>query len=209
MKYRHTKDNRVMEVIKEDTDRKTYLIKFEDGTSTTIAHSTFKRWWKPIDEDDEYVAEIMEQKKQLGIECPPIESIQIVSDDRCEDGRTYAEIGKEIAEQAKAKAEKAKKVKAEKVAYSEDTVAADIIRAASLYVTPKSKHDLVLKDDDKNMLAVVYVGKKSLTFYFNGEDIKEKLIAGGAEIVESSEKFDYYSKIDINTLISVLPMLTA
>lgn len=207
MKYRHTKDNRVMEVIKEDTDRKTYLIKFEDGTSTTIAYSTFKRWWKPIDEE--------EKIEQHLVPMPGAEKLAELKkeyshdEDTCADGRTYAEIGKEIAEQAKAKAEKTKKVKAEKVAYSEDTVAADIIRAASLYVTPKSKHDLVLKDDDKNMLAVVYVGKKSLTFYFNGEDIKEKLIAGGAEIVESSEKFDYYSKIDINTLISVLPMLTA
>lgn len=206
MKYRHTKDNRVMEVIKEDTDRKTYLIKFEDGTSTTIAHSTFKRWWKPIEE---------EKVEQHLVPMPGAEKLAEFKkeyshdEDNAGDDTPLAEVGKEIVEQAKEKASKAKKAKVELVAISEDDVAATIIKEASLHVTSKSKHDLVLKNDDKQMLAVVYVGKKSLTFYFNGEDIKEKLIAGGAEIVESSEKFDYYSKIDINTLISVLPMLTA
>lgn len=206
MKYRHTKDNRVMEVIKEDTDRKTYLIKFEDGTSTTIAYSTFKRWWKPIEE---------EKVERHLVPMPGAEKLAELKkeyshdENTCADGRTYAEIGKEIAEQAKAKAEKVKKVKAETVAISEDAIAAEANKAGFIAV-PKSKHDLLLKNQSlKNTLAVVYVGKKSLTFYFNGEDIKEKLIAGGAEIVESSEKFDYYSKIDINTLILVLPMLTA
>lgn len=30
--------------------------------------------------DDEYVAEVMEQKKELGIECPPIEKVEIVKE---------------------------------------------------------------------------------------------------------------------------------
>lgn len=153
MKYQNIRNQRVMQVIKEDNDRKTYLIKFEDGTSSTISYGTFKRWYKPIeapeevgpvidldnpitdeeaeakgmvsgdaaleqavvDPEDAYVAEIMEQKRQLGIECPEIKSIEIVSDDTCVDGRTYAEIGKEIAEQAKAKAKASKAGKTREV----------------------------------------------------------------------------------------------
>lgn len=33
-------------------------------------------------ENDAYVAEVMQQKKDLGIECPPIESIEIVSENK-------------------------------------------------------------------------------------------------------------------------------
>lgn len=54
--------------------------------------------------DDAYVAEVMQQKADLNIECPTIDSVEIVDEEICEDGTPYAEIGKEIAEQARQKA---------------------------------------------------------------------------------------------------------
>jgi hypothetical protein len=62
-------------------------------------------------ENDAYVAEVMQQKKDLGIECPKIESYEVVYEDTCADGTPLAEVGKEISEQAKIKAETAKKSK--------------------------------------------------------------------------------------------------
>lgn len=56
-------------------------------------------------ENDAYVAEVMQQKKDLGIECHKIESYEVVHEDTC------ADIGKEIAEQAKIKVETAKRSK--------------------------------------------------------------------------------------------------
>ena len=149
MKYQNIRNQRVMQVIKEDNDRKTYLIKFEDGTSSTISYGTFKRWYKPIeapeevgpvidldnpitdeeaeakgmvsgdaaleqavvDPEDAYVAEIMEQKRQLGIECPEIKSVEIVSDDTCAE---QAKVKAKAAKAGKTKEVKAKKAKAVK-----------------------------------------------------------------------------------------------
>lgn len=117
MKYVYNRNGstRTADLISEDAKFKTVLLQYEDGKTTSISLATFKRWWKPISEEvdaeDKYVEEVMQQKKELGIECPKIDSVEIVSEDMCADGRSYAEIGKEIAKQAK---EKANAVKAKK-----------------------------------------------------------------------------------------------
>lgn len=64
--------------------------------------------------DAEQTAEVMKQKKELGIECPPIKSVEIVSTDCAGDGTPLAEVGKEIANDAKQKAKDAKSKKPEK-----------------------------------------------------------------------------------------------
>ena len=103
MKYVHRdpKNGKVMEILKEDKARGTLQIKFEDGKVTTITTGTFKRWYKklednvateietPVNEPDKTVVdgvtdeasiqEVMQQKKELGIECPPITEVEVVS----------------------------------------------------------------------------------------------------------------------------------
>ena len=114
---------------------KTVQLQYADGKITEISESTFKRWWKKVEdeqaqEQDAYVEEVMQQKKDLGIECPKIESYEIVEENlvpmpgsekladlKAEvagDGTPLAEVGKEIAAQAKAKADAAKKKAARK-----------------------------------------------------------------------------------------------
>lgn len=128
MKYVNKQNGKVMEILKQDEKKGTMLIQFEDGKSTSITTGTFKRWYKKVEDnvateietpvnepdktvvdgvtDEEYIQEVMNQKKELGIECPPITEVEVVE---AGDGTPLAEVGKEIAEQAKAKAELATK----------------------------------------------------------------------------------------------------
>ena len=82
MKYQNRKNNKIATLVSEDARCKTVILEFEDGSNTKITTSTLKRWWKALPEeevsDDEYVAEVMQQKADLGIECPKIEAIEIV-----------------------------------------------------------------------------------------------------------------------------------
>lgn len=106
MKYTNIRNGKVVAQAEFNEKTKTYLLVFEDGKSTSCTSSTFKRWYRKIEDDAEYVAEVMEQKKELGIECPPIESYAVVDTEQNLSDAQYAEIGKEIAEQAKEKAKK-------------------------------------------------------------------------------------------------------
>jgi len=116
-KYQNKQNGKVMEIIKEDEKAATFTIRFvEDGSTKVISLGTLKRWYKALDAvapeqipDEVYVAEVMEQKQELGIECPPITEFEIVEDTTCGDGTPLVEVGKEIAEQAKEKAKKASK----------------------------------------------------------------------------------------------------
>lgn len=98
----------VATVVEVDETRKTCMIEFTDGRTKSLTFSTLKdkRRWTKISDDDQYVAEIMQQKKDLGIECPEINPEEV---NVCGDGTPLAEVGKEIAEQAKQKAKKASK----------------------------------------------------------------------------------------------------
>lgn len=79
-----TMDGKLATVIKTDDKCGTATIKFEDGSAKTYTFGTLKdrERFLPADEDsdDEYVKEVMQQKKDLGIECPKIESYEVVVD---------------------------------------------------------------------------------------------------------------------------------
>jgi len=90
--YKHSQNGKVVVSAEQDPKTKTYLLTFDDGKTTSCSPSTFKRYYKKIDDG-------MEEEAVKGDE------------DTCADGRKYSDIGKEIAEQAKQKVEKAKKEK--------------------------------------------------------------------------------------------------
>ena len=109
MKYQHRQNGKVMEILKQDDKKGTMLIQYEGGTSTSITTGTFKRWFKKLEDnvtakdekpvkkdgkavkqenmnpdnipDDKYVTQVMEQKQELNIECPPIDRVDIVTTD--------------------------------------------------------------------------------------------------------------------------------
>ena len=122
--FKNTKGE-IVEILNVSEESKTVYVEFETGKRKTMAISTIKdkRRWTPVD----YTAMVMQQKEDLGIECPKIdpekvemvpmpvnqkaaeEHIQQIEEDFCADGTSYADIGKEIAAQAKEKAKKASK----------------------------------------------------------------------------------------------------
>ena len=77
MKYQHKKNGKVVTLLEQRDKFKTVMVQptSEDdngGKPYDITTSTFKRWWKKIDDEDEYVKEVMKQKEDLGIEVPEI-----------------------------------------------------------------------------------------------------------------------------------------
>lgn len=84
---RATKTGAIGTIVEVNDKFKTAIIEMEDGSSTNYSVSTLKdkRRWLPVDAkeeeatiEDEYVEEIMKQKKDLGIECPKIDSYEAV-----------------------------------------------------------------------------------------------------------------------------------
>jgi len=80
MKYINKRNGKITANVTFDEKFKTYALEFEDGSNTVVTVSTFKRWYAPVADSTE-------------------------EQDVCADGTSYAEVGKEIAEQAKHKAE--------------------------------------------------------------------------------------------------------
>ena len=144
IKYQNKRNNRIALFISHDDRCKTTKLQWEeDGKSFDVSDSTFKRWYKKL-EDQEPVVEVESTlvampgtedpewgKKHFGgqetdsavvelaMECPEIQEeelseIQQAMDDFAGDGTPLAEVGKEIFQQAKEKAKTAKRTKAKK-----------------------------------------------------------------------------------------------
>lgn len=86
--YKNTQNGKIAVSAELNEKTKTYLITFEDGKTTSISASTFKRWYRKIDDGK--------------------------AEETAGDGTPLAEVGKEIAKQAKEKAKDAKKAEAPK-----------------------------------------------------------------------------------------------
>lgn len=153
--------------------------------------------------DNEYVSQVMEQKKELGIECPPIDHIEIV-DSTCADGTPYAEIGKEIAQQAKEKAKKAA-VTHEKGSKSHSSKKNDVTTSETLETRVKQLQDVltalgyeVKVGTDKKLIAKA-TGKRTMNFYvglrkavlgFAKDNVPEGMVADRVRNCAISHSFD-------------------
>lgn len=86
----------VVKVVEIDEARKTCMIETTDGKTKQLSFSTLKdkRRWIPAKEDDQHIVEA-------------VEAAEVIYEDTCGDGTPLAEVGKEIAAQAKEKAKKA------------------------------------------------------------------------------------------------------
>lgn len=60
MRYQNKRNGKIAKVVKRDEKCMTVLLQYEDGTSTCISNSTFKRWWKLLEEEVEVEAQLKE-----------------------------------------------------------------------------------------------------------------------------------------------------
>jgi len=234
-KYMNKKNNKVMEIIKEDEKRGTMIIQFEDGTNSSITTGTFKRWYKKVgeqveqavvDSNETYIAEVMEQKKELGIECPKIESIEFVpieqapevvpesleelisvpEEDKAGDGTPLAEVGKEIAEQAKEKAQKAKKEKKVKqnVSQSIQTVSDILVKTGFKTKTYIGAPRIItVKNVNDKTVGDIYIGGVKCVLLISTKSVPNGYIADRVRNCPNSHAFDIaYS--DLNKLENIL-----
>lgn len=102
MKYQHKKNGKIVTLLEVREKFKTVMVQPEsmddnDGLPYDITTSTFKRWWKKIEDDveveqtdtteevtdDAYVDEVMKQKEELGIDVPELnpDDVEVVTID--------------------------------------------------------------------------------------------------------------------------------
>lgn len=119
MKVQHKRSGNIAEVISND-GKKVVVKDVVKNEATELAISTYKRWWKKIDDEpDEQTKKAIEVVKEMPAE-KVVETVEkvikkekakkaLIDDNKCGDGTPLAEVGKEILEQAKKKAQQAKK----------------------------------------------------------------------------------------------------
>ena len=137
--YKNTQNGKIAVSAELNEKTKTYLITFEDGKNTSISASTFKRWYRKIDDGK--------------------------AEETAGDGTPLAEVGKEIAEQAK---QKAKTVKPKKV---KESSGMPISEARTLIekAVKDAGFECVVTDKNGKVVSVLINGKKNITVYIGGK----------------------------------------
>lgn len=158
-----------------------YLTGDKKGKTTSITHSTLKRWWKAVEVKDT-VEEIDETDTNLEL---------LVSSDSKEQAETlveeYAKIGLEIAEQAK---EKARKHKNNKVDNSDKLYELELLlnNLDSKYY--ESVRCYKIKAEGKT-IAEVYPQKKGIRVYVHKDyDISNVCVI--------KDNYKYYLPVAVN-----------
>lgn len=188
------------------------IVAGENGKTKAYSASTLKdkrRFISVNSEDDQYVEEVMQQKKDLGIEVPPIESYEVVDEDTCADGRTYAEIGKEIAEQAKAKAEQARsRTKTPETGVGVDIKDYAIATAKKLgaEICESNGRFISFKVNNKMFAAIFSYSKKSLTLGVRSKSIEGKTNPDSTanHMMDARFKFDRLSDNNMTLITHIL-----
>lgn len=150
MMVRNTRTGRVAEVLSQND--KLVRIRFqENGKEQSMTLSTYKRWWKKCDEVPE-----------------------TANEDVCGDGTPLAEVGKEIAEQAKQKAEKFTVERAAKKVFKN----ADPEKAHKIAEEKKAKEKKPReKFDVESKVKEIEELIKNTGFIIHGSDIRGKYIS--------------------------------
>lgn len=231
MKYQNKQNGKVMEILKQDEKKGTMLIQFEDGKSTSITTGTFKRWYKKVEDnvateietpvnepdkavvdgvtDEEYVAEIMAQKKELGIECPEIKSVELVPMPGAE---RLAELKKEYSKndvkEAKQKVSKAKakkeKIPKQDVTESIQAVVAVVEKAGFQTKTYAGDiRTITVKNGAGKTVGDVHIGGSKCALSMRASLVPDGYVADRVRKCPNSHAFDIaYS--DLNKLAELL-----
>lgn len=106
IKFQNKKNGKVAFQISHDDKFKTSILQYEDDSTVSVTDSTLKRWWKKIEEEAPSEVKLVPMP---GTEDPDWGKKHFVEqdEDTAGDGTPLAEVGKEIAMQAKEKAKAA------------------------------------------------------------------------------------------------------
>lgn len=182
MKYQNKRNQKVATVIKEDQSG-IITLQYEDGTTQNITESTRKRWFKLIEE-----AEVSESEEVSNSE-QPSEVVEEV-----------------ISSEIESVENKSESVTPDLEAITDKSGVIQLIKFYGLKYKTSEKGKNVSIYKDKQLLGILYVGPKVLTYYFNDVNIKKALKEKGFEVKESEEKFDFYSRINLRMFADILMM---
>lgn len=194
---------------------KTYIMVYEDGSNTTVSESTLKRWWKKLDSPetveplidlDNPVTEEEAQAAGMLSGDEAVEAAVVDPDDVAGDGTPLAEVGKEIFEQAKkkaekAKAERAKKEKAVKTKKEKETIQeliAKVEKAIADSGFTFKRYDasprllpLFLGNTDTKAVCTLYVAQEKCVLCLKEKDIPEGYVADRMRNCPLAAAFDF------------------
>lgn len=210
MKYQNKRNGKVTANVTFDEKFKTYAIEFEDGTNTVITSATLKRWYVPMEEESEskttadFAKELaesitshIEENKVPSLSemvAPAVESLNDSEKELTDE--QYAEIGKEIAEQAKekaARAKKNKKVKDPKRDTQESIkVIIGIIEKVGMTVRtyPSDPRTITVKNIDGKSLGDIHVGDKKFVLAIHENVVPQGWQADRVRNCLNSHAFD-------------------
>lgn len=122
-RYVNSRNGRVAVLAKQDSRTGNLTLMYEevreDGKKgLDVTKPTFNRWWKLLEDEqvmEDETAIVMQQKKDLGIECPTIDSYEVVEqNEMAGDGTPYSEVMSEIIADEKTAQKKAQAAKTKK-----------------------------------------------------------------------------------------------
>ena len=175
MKYIHKQTNEVAVSAEFNEKFKTYLLTLEDGKTKNCSASTFKRWWKKV-EDNSAV--------ELSVQVEP--AVPVVEEDTCGDGTPYSQVMQEIIKGAKKGAEKGvKKTVRNEVADKTFEDVLEVLKTADMEVKLYDKLPrFALVKWNGNSEFEVKVTKNGITLYCKEDDAKN--------VAEYSTVSNYY-----------------
>ena len=152
-----------------------------------------------VETDDELVAEIMNQKAELGIECPPIESVEIVSETKPETKK------KQSKKSEKKQSDKEPKVSAAEVNERLQTILGKL--AVNFIV---GKYSIVLRDESKKKYAEICCNKNGLRVYLREDAPCIENLGNRVESrVKCVSKYNKFVSIAINEMFELVSKLVA
>lgn len=219
MKYVNKRNGKVASQAQFNEKTKTWIMDYEDGTNTTVSSSTLKRWWKPVEEEvveplidlDNPVTE--EEAQELGmVGGDEAVELAVVDADVAGDGTPLAEVGKEIFEQAKKKAEKAKaerqakekkkSAKAEKISVPELIAKVRPVVESNgfrfkLYENAPRLLPLYKDIDNGKAMCTLYIAQKKCVLNLKENDIPEGFTPDKVRNCPLAAAFDFgYDKLN-------------
>lgn len=167
-KFKNVSTGEIFTVTVINEKFKQVAVEGKDGKAKPYSSSTLKdkRRFIPVDDDEQYVQEVMQQKKDLGIECPKIDSYEVV-----EDGRASVENLEKTSEK-----KRVKKTSGELTGIGKDIKDYTVAAAKKLgaEVCESNGRFISFKVNNKMFAAIFSYSKKSLTLGVRSKSIEGK-----------------------------------